>query len=154
MKIKIDWRKSREISQKMPLSTSIQELLQDLNILLVDDIIVIRNLLKEKLIALGADGQIDEAADGLQAWDLLLERSYGLIIADILMPHMDGVELQRRVRHSSQHRDIPILLISGAVSEQTVAVTSRSKLDGLLVKPFTTRAFEMSLWKMLKQECV
>jgi len=120
--------------------------------LLVEDIAAIRNMLKRHLIILGADGQIDEAADGLQAWNLLQERSYGLIIADIAMPHMDGLELQRRVRHSSQHRDIPILLISGEVSEQTVASVPQSKLDDYLIKPFSTEAFEKSLWKMLKQK--
>lgn len=120
--------------------------------MLVDDLAVIRNMLKRQLIVLGADGQIDEAEDGLQAWNLLQERSYGLIIADIAMPHIDGLELQRRVRHSSQHRDIPILLISGEVSEQTVAADLQSKLDDFLTKPFTTETFEMRLWKMLKQE--
>lgn len=130
----------------------IQELLQGLNILLVDDIAVIRNMLKRQLIVLGADGQFDEAGDGLQAWNQLQERSYGLIISDIAMPHMDGLELQRRVRYSSQHRDIPILLISGEVSEQTVTAALHSKLDDFLTKPFAIKTLEKSLWKMLKQD--
>lgn len=136
----------------MSLSSSIKELLRGLNILLVDDISFIRNMLKEQLIFLGADGQIDEAADGLQAWNLLQKRLYGLIISDIKMPHMDGLELQRRVRHSSQHRDIPILLISGEVSEKTVPSAPQSKLDDFLNKPFSPKTLERSLWKILKQE--
>jgi CheY-like chemotaxis protein len=136
----------------MPLSTLIRELLQGRNILLADDTVLIRNLLKEILILLGADGRIDEAADGLRAWNLLQETSYGLVIADIMMPHMDGRELQRRVRYSSQHRDIPILLTSGEVSKQAVELAFRSKLDAFLNKPFTIKALEKSLWKILKQE--
>ncbi|MFP3866890.1 MAG: response regulator [Desulfobacteraceae bacterium] len=110
--------------------------LHGMNFLVVDDMPAIREMLRHMLVQLGVQGVIAEAGDGLEAIDKLKETHLDFIICDINMPRLNGIELHQWVRSSREFQNIPFLMITGEVSEETVAAAVKSGLDGYLLKPF------------------
>jgi CheY-like chemotaxis protein len=85
-----------------------------------------------------AGHQIDHAPDGSQAWERLQHQlpTYQLLIFDINMPGIDGIELARRVRKSAKFPG-RILVISGRLSPAEKDQLSEIGVDAMLNKPFT-----------------
>ena len=78
-------------------------------ILVVDDDGRNRKLLQAMLKSLGYDS--DVACDGPEALDKL-GQGFDLVLLDLMMPGMDGLEVARRVRNRSEHADIPIMMVT------------------------------------------
>lgn len=112
-----------------------KELLVRLDVLIVDDLAAVRSLLQKMLRNLGVGGHIDEAADGLEAWSMLQQRSYGLILCDINMPRMTGLELRKQMYSSNLHEFTPFLFFTGEVDEELLATVTECKCD-VILKPF------------------
>ncbi len=55
---------------------------------------------------------VDTAFDGIEAWRALESKTYDLLVTDVDMPRLDGLELVRRLRASPGHRDLPIVMVS------------------------------------------
>jgi len=103
-------------------------------ILTVDDAATMRKLIVFTLK--GAGYEVLEAADGVAGLQVLSTRAADLIITDINMPQMGGIELTRNVRQMPQHRTTPILVIT---TESEPDVKARAKAvgaTGWIVKPF------------------
>jgi DNA-binding response OmpR family regulator/predicted TPR repeat methyltransferase len=113
-----------------------------LNVLVVDDMPAIRRMLRQMLQHLGVKGEIQEAGDGQEAWEALQERPFDLVVCDINMPRMNGLDLLRRLRATSQYQTTPFLMISGEVSEDIIAASAESEVDGYLLKPFKIDSLE------------
>src|SRR5262245_2252820 len=77
-------------------------------ILVADDSSASRALTKHLLLAAGYEVQLAE--DGAQAWGLLQQMGFDVLVADALMPELDGFELLRRVRSSALFSDLPVIL--------------------------------------------
>ncbi len=79
-------------------------------VLTVDDSRVVRDLLRKILSGRGylADG----AADGLDAWNALNAHSYDLVITDVDMPRMNGIELTTLIKQDSHLKSLPVMIIS------------------------------------------
>ena len=77
--------------------------------------------------------QVEHAADGRTAVDLALERDYDLILLDVLLPQLNGMEVLRRVR---KHKDVPVIMVTArdAVMDK-VAGLDAGAVD-YLTKPF------------------
>lgn len=77
---------------------------------------------------------------GQEAWDALQspgEHNVVLIISDIMMPTMDGLQLLRAIRQSKTHKDMPVVLVT-AVSEKDYIVQARElSVNGYILKPVT-----------------
>jgi two-component system chemotaxis sensor kinase CheA len=84
-------------------------------LLVVDDSATIRALEKSILEAAGYDVVV--AADGQEAWHLLLESGADLVVSDVEMPRMDGFTLTETIRASRQFRDLPVVLVTAMESE-------------------------------------
>jgi DNA-binding response OmpR family regulator len=81
-------------------------------------------------------------ANGITAWKHLqahLSR-YDLIILDVNMPGLDGIELARRVRGTSQYKG-RIMIISGRLSSNDLSEITEAKVDRVLSKPFQIAEF-------------
>ena len=131
--------------RKLPLSQGPDRFFALLRVLVVDDMPAIRTMLRQMLQALGVRRNIQESADGLEAWRALQESCYDLVICDINMPHMNGLELLRRFRADPRYETTPFLLITGEVTEEIVAAAAESEVDGYLLKPFRISALESRL---------
>ena len=86
-----------------------------MKILVVDDEPTIRGLVKELLTAAGY--LVLFAPDGPLALDLVHKMRPDLIVLDIVMPGMTGIEVVQKITQDSSLSDIPILIVSGCVSE-------------------------------------
>ena len=82
-----------------------------ISVLIVDDDEITREMMRAELEAAGYT--VIEAADGLAARELCLREQPALIIADVVMPHMDGFTLSRELRHNPKSQFVPILLATG-----------------------------------------
>lgn len=79
-------------------------------ILVADDSLTVREL-ERKLLA-GRGYHVETAIDGADAWNALRVGAYDLLVTDIDMPRLDGVELVRRVRADARLRDLPVIVVS------------------------------------------
>jgi two-component system sensor histidine kinase and response regulator WspE len=79
-------------------------------VLIVDDSLTVREL-ERKLVA-GAGYDVDLAIDGMDAWNALRTTRYDLIITDVDMPRMDGIELVQHIRHDAAMKSLPVMIVS------------------------------------------
>ena len=104
-------------------------------VLIADDAAFIRNLVKKSLALVGIT-QIKEAADGRQALAALQTANYDLVISDLHMPEMDGIELLREVRADERMWKTPFILLTSDMDSENVKVAVELDVNGYLTKPF------------------
>ena len=86
-----------------------------MKILVADDEPTIREIAREFLTSAGYD--VLEASDGREALALACEKQPDLIVLDIMMPWMTGIEVVREIRQQPDVKNTPILIMSGCVPE-------------------------------------
>jgi AmiR/NasT family two-component response regulator len=101
-------------------------------VLIVDDEPMIRLDLRTMLEAMGHE-VVGEADNGVDALQLARTLQPDLVIADLMMPEMDGIELSRRL---AKERIAPVLILTAYSEPEMVAGADRSGVLGYLVKPF------------------
>jgi two-component system sensor histidine kinase and response regulator WspE len=79
-------------------------------VLVVDDSISVRELERQLLAAEGY--VVDTAIDGMDAWSRLREQRYALVVTDVDMPRMDGIELTRSIKQDPALRHLPVVIVS------------------------------------------
>lgn len=108
---------------------------KDKRVLVADDAAFIRNLVVKGLQLVGIT-QVKEAVDGRQALAALQTANYDLIISDLHMPEMDGIELLREVKSDERMCTIPFLLLTSDVDAENVKIAAELGVNGYLTKPF------------------
>jgi two-component system chemotaxis response regulator CheY len=109
------------------------------SVLVVDDSATFRQLLCMSLNRLESlkESCITEAIDGEDALNKVRSGSYDLVLTDIRMPNMDGLEFVRRVRGELARRDLPIIIISTKGSEDDIELGMSIGASGYLSKPIS-----------------
>jgi len=103
-------------------------------ILVVDDDVNIRRLLR---LYLERDRyRVEEAGDGPEALRRVEERAYDLLLLDVMLPGIDGMEVCRRIREQSQ---VPIILLTARSGDSDKVVGLDLGADDYVVKPFSPR---------------
>jgi DNA-binding response OmpR family regulator len=114
-------------------------------ILLVEDEATLREHLAQ---ALSDEYVVDTAEDGRAALRAVLQALPELIVTDIVMPNIDGIELLKTLRSARRTQTIPVLLISGrAIDEQRIE-GFREGADAYLAKPYTERELRACIGSM------
>ncbi|MET0388998.1 MAG: response regulator [Polyangiales bacterium] len=108
-------------------------------VLIIDDSSATRAYVRAALEEL-ADMQVSEAASGFDALRILPRERFDLLLVDINMPNINGLELISFIRRSETHRDTPLLIISTEASERDRARAMTLGANGYLAKPFTAEA--------------
>jgi len=108
------------------------------DVLIVDDSAAIRKILLRVLAQanLGV-GKVFEAADGREALDAVKHQPVGLILSDINMPNMDGLQFLGELRSNDSWKHIPVLMISTEGSQTKVLEAVQLGAQGFVRKPFT-----------------
>lgn len=109
-------------------------------ILVVEDSFSMRSFVRGALeMGVAELGSLDivEASGGFEALRLLPRGPYDLVITDINMPDINGLELIQFIRTNEHHRTTPILLISTQSSQRDRARGLSLGADGYVTKPFT-----------------
>ena len=120
-------------------------------VLLVEDSASMRAFVRAALTSLAALGELEvaEAQSGFDALRLLPRGAWDLVITDINMPDINGLELISFIRKSEAHLTTPILIISTASSERDRDRGLQLGASGYLIKPFTAEAIvEQALEQM------
>jgi two-component system chemotaxis response regulator CheY len=109
-----------------------------LDVLIVDDSAAIRKILHRVLVQADlALGTVSEASDGKEALDKLQAQKVGLILSDINMPNMDGIELLGSLKANDDLKAIPIIMITTEGSQDKVMQALKLGAAGYVRKPFT-----------------
>jgi signal transduction histidine kinase/ActR/RegA family two-component response regulator len=117
------------------------------SILVVDDVTLNRLLLEDVLTPIGFD--VRHAEDGLAALDQIESNPPDLVIMDLAMPVMDGLEATRRLRHSEHNHQLPVLALSAHASDSDRAAAMEAGANAYMVKPFEHRALMATLAQLL-----
>ena len=117
-----------------------------LRILFVEDEVTLGRHLAQEL---SDEYVVDTAANGVEALQAVLRRKPDLIVTDIVMPMMDGVELLRILRAEPGTQSLPVLLISGRAEEAQRIEGFREGADGYLAKPYSVRELRALVGSML-----
>lgn len=102
------------------------------SILVVEDDLYIQELLSEFLKA--QSYHVDVAEDGQEAWDKLHQKTYDLVILDIMMPRLDGFSLCRMIRNKWS---IPVIVVSALSEEKDQIKAFELEADDYITKPFS-----------------
>jgi two-component system chemotaxis response regulator CheY len=105
-------------------------------ILIVDDSPTIRRMVRMSLAGLGAPGFV-EAASGLEAIEQLILGPVGLIILDLNMPDMHGLEVLKFVRRHPAYRALPVVVLTTRGDETSRGAALEAGASLYLTKPFT-----------------
>ena len=101
-------------------------------VLVVDDSITTRTL--EKNIIESAGYQVKTASNGLEAWRSIQSDTINLVVSDIVMPHLDGIELCKKIRSSEKYKNLPIILSTSMDSEVDKKKGLEAGADAYLAK--------------------
>jgi len=102
------------------------------SLLVVDDSATIRTL--EKSILEAAGYRVTLAADGAEAWDLLQNEKFDVVVSDINMPRMDGIELTTKIRDQPALKDLPVVLVTSLGSAADKEKGIQAGADAYIIK--------------------
>lgn len=109
-----------------------------LDVLIVDDSAAIRKVLQRVLTQTNLPlGKVLEAGDGREALDAMAQAKVDLILSDINMPNMDGLQFLSELKSNDQWKGIPVLMISTEGSQAKVMEAVQLGARGFVRKPFT-----------------
>ncbi len=117
-----------------------------MTILIVDDEANIRGLIRKYAVYEGY--QVHEAANGMEAVDMVRQGQFDLVVLDVMMPEMDGFSALREMRRFSQ---VPVLMLSARGEEYDRIRGFELGVDDYVVKPFSPRELLMRIAAILKR---
>lgn len=96
--------------------------------------------------------EVVEASSGFEALRMLPRGPYDLVITDINMPDINGLELISFIRRSELHKQTPVLIISTQSSERDRARGISLGANGYLTKPFGQEDLQNEVWRFLSSK--
>jgi len=112
---------------------------KSISVLVVDDSKTSRTLLKEILDFAGFN--VDIAEDGVEAFDMLNSKKYDVLVSDIEMPNMNGLELTEKVRESAELSNLPVILVTGLAREEDKSRGIKAGANAYILK----KSFDQSV---------
>ena len=112
--------------------------MSELQVLIVDDSSVMRKIVERSLRQAGLEPmRVFEAGSGVEGLEVLKSTAVQLILSDINMPAMDGLEFLRQLRGQDLAPGVPVVMITTESSEEHVKQAILSGAQGYIRKPFT-----------------
>lgn len=112
--------------------------MSEIRTLIVDDSSVMRKIVERALRQAGLDPLVvHEAGSGTEGLDLLRAKQVDLILSDINMPSMDGLEFLRQIKMQNLAPGVPVVMITTESSEEHVKQAIQAGAQGYIRKPFT-----------------
>jgi len=112
--------------------------MNEMRILIVDDSSVMRKIVERSLRQAGLDHMlVMEAGSGTDGLEVLRSQPVHLILSDINMPSMDGLEFLRQIRAQNLAPGVPVVMITTESSEEHVKQAILCGAQGYIRKPFT-----------------
>ncbi len=117
-----------------------------MRILIADDHSVVREGLKQYIKTFNEVILIDEAADGIEAWDMIKAGSYNLVILDVSMPGMSGLDVLQKIR--DKNLKTHVLILSVHPQEQYAIQAFKLGASGYLSKDCTYEELKIAINKI------
>ncbi len=117
------------------------------SILVVDDSTTMRQMVSFTLSSAGHD--VTEAADGTEAVEIAKGKLFDLVITDVNMPGMNGIDLVRTLRATPECKFIPMLVLTTESAQDLKQKGREAGATGWIVKPFSPDVLLATLKKVL-----
>ncbi|GEJ57937.1 ATP-binding response regulator [Anaeromyxobacter diazotrophicus] len=99
---------------------------------------------------LGADCDVETVADGAEALDAALRRRPDVVLADVMMPRLDGLCLLSALRDHPTLRTVPVILLSARAGEEAAELAFETGADDYVMKPFSARVLLARVYANLR----
>jgi two-component system chemotaxis response regulator CheY len=119
-------------------------------ILIVDDSATIRKMVRASLQGLDTEAQFAEASSGLEAIEQLALAGIGLVVLDLNMPDMHGIDVLRFVRRHQQYHDLPVIVLTTRGDEISRQTAADAGATTYMTKPFTPQALATTVRELLR----
>jgi len=119
----------------------------DKRILIVDDCATTRKLLS--YIVRERGHKIINASNGLEALELMASNEIDLVLTDLNMPQMDGLELTRSLRENDAYKELPIIMVTTEAADADVQMGLEAGVTTYLPKPFTPQKLLYEIEKLI-----
>ncbi len=121
-----------------------------LDVLIVDDSAAIRKILQRVLRQADVDvGQVYEAGDGLEALETLKKHKVHLVLADVNMPNMNGIQLLAQIKANAEWASLPVIMVTTEGSQSKVMEAAQLGAAGYIRKPFSAEQIKDKLANLL-----
>ena len=123
------------------------------NVLIVDDSSSMRAVIKKIIKVSGFDvGHYWEAGDGKDALEILKKEWIDLVLSDINMPNMNGLELVRIMSADEALKAIPVVIVTTEGSAEKISKARDLGASGYIKKPFLPEEIKMTLCRIMGEE--
>lgn len=119
-------------------------------ILIADEIAVFRSLIRMTLQNCGPS-RVDEASNGNHALSSLADAHYDLLICDLFMPSLDGLSLLQALRADDSLKDLPVVIVTGESTLESVVEAMTLGISGYVCKPFKPSALLDAVYYALSE---
>lgn len=119
-------------------------------VLIVDDQPKLARLVRELFLRLGF-ADVDMAGNAPEALDALRAKRYGLMLVDLEMQPMDGIQLLRQVRATKEFQDVGYILTEATVTFENVSAAHFAGVDAFLLKPYDLPLLKSKLKSVLRK---
>lgn len=116
-------------------------------VLIVDDLKDMCEFLSDNL---GDEFEVLTASNGVEALEVMKDHDVNLIVSDVMMPEMDGMELCRRVKSDLKYSHIPVILLTARAAEESKVEGLELGADDYLTKPFNFNVLKLRIKKFLE----
>ena len=116
-------------------------------ILIADDQLVMRNMFK--VILKEEPHELTLAVDGQEAYDIAQTQRFDLVLSDLYMPKLDGIQLVEKLRALPNYKGVPILIVSTENKEEKKAAGRAAGANGWIIKPITKDRLLPAIHKLL-----
>lgn len=115
---------------------------KNMNVLIVDDYNTMLRIVKNLLKQLGFNN-VDEAMDGGEAYNMVTQKQYGLIISDWNMEPVTGIEFLKNVRGSGEaFANTPFIMVTAESKTENVVAAKQAGVNNYIVKPFNAETLK------------
>lgn len=122
------------------------------NILIADDSETMRAVVKKAVSMAGVPvGEFHEAANGKEALAVLAKQWIDVILSDINMPEMGGMELLKEINASEDYRRIPLIFVTTESSDARMDEAKKLGVAGYIKKPFVPETIKKILYEVLEK---
>jgi two-component system chemotaxis response regulator CheY len=123
------------------------------NVLIVDDSSSMRAIIRKIMKVSGFNvGEVLEAADGKEAIKVLTDEWVDLVLADINMPNMNGLELISEMKKNEMLKSIPVVMITAEGSEKRIQESMKLGASGYIKKPFLPEEIKRTLSAIMGED--
>ncbi len=122
-----------------------------MKLLIVDDSTTMRKIIMRGIRQSGFKvDEFLEAGNGKEALQMISNGGVDVVLTDINMPEMNGLELLEALRSSGETKDIPVVMITTEGSEMVIEKAKQLGVDGFIRKPFTPEALGSTLSSVVR----